>query len=354
MNESSRPLAGPVSRRNLLRTAAIGGTALALGPALAASGLGSKALGQSASGEDHSNEEYVLVGFVVTIDYWKGPKAGLAAAGRDLGVKTTFTGPETFDVTAQVDAINQVVARNPAGLIILPADSLAVQDAIGKAIAAGIPVITTEQGFVPDGKELGYLGFDRAAAGARGARYIAERVTGPGTIAALVDDASAQAMRDGLKGFQDELAVLAPDLKVVVGVDNADPEYGTTVASQLIQANPDLKGFMAIDTSGGPSAARAAKETGRSDLVIVAGGLNEYNSEVWPLIESGEIGAGIVASAFMEQYLAVQYLFNLNRKAIAGLDWRAHPEITVIPRFTDVGNYLVDSSNVATLQAIGG
>ena len=353
MSEPTGSFDRPVSRRKLLRSAAVGSTALALGPALAATGLVPRALGQS-SGEDHSNEEYVLVGFIVTIDYWKGPKAGLEAAGRDLGVKTTFTGPETFDVTAQVDAINQVIGRKPAGLIILPADSLAVQDAIGSAIAAGIPVLTTEQGFVPDGKELGYLGFDRAAAGAKGARYIAEHVTGPGTIAALVYDASAQAMRDGLKGFQDELAALAPDLKVVVGVDNADPEFGTTVARPMLLANPAIKGFMAIDTTGGPSAARAAREAGRSDLVIVAGGLNEYNSDVWPFIESGEIGAGIVASAFMEQYLAVQYLFNLNRKAIAGIDWRANPEIGVVPRNTEVGSYVVDINNVAAMKAIGG
>ena len=56
----------------------------------------------------------------------------------------------------------------------------------------------------------------------------------------------------------------------------------------------------------------------------------------------------------MEQYLAVQYLFNLNRKAIAGIDWRANPEIGVVPRNTEVGSYVVDINNVAAMKAIGG
>lgn len=348
----------PISRRGLVKGALVGGAALTLSPlagAYAAAAWVRPEGATSADGTwqqgDFSDEEYVAVGFILGIDYWKGPRAGLERASQVLGVKTSLVGPEAVDQASQNDIILQVIETRPAGLIVLPLDPAGADVAVQAAMEAGIPTMTCLQGYIPSGHQIGYLGFDRASAGALGAQLIASRVQGPGTVAALVYDPSVAAMQEGLAGFQEELARLAPDLSVVVGVDNADPEYGTTVAGQLIQANPDLKAFMSIDTSGGPSAARALAEAGRSDVIVVAGGMGDYSTEIWPLIENGQVLAAICEPASLDFFLQVQYLYNLNRQ-VTGIDWRANPAVRVIPAYTDTGSFIIDQSNVAVMKAL--
>jgi ribose transport system substrate-binding protein len=334
-----------IDRRTVIKGGLFGGASLATASLLAACQQQNTSATSSGRG-DYSHEEYVMVGAALTIDYWKGPRTGFLGAGKDLGVKTTIVGPSSFDQAAQVDVMNQVIARKPAGIVILPVIPTAVEDVIKKARDAGIPSISMLNGDNPGGSHLGYIGFDRAEAAATGARLIASRVSGAGTVAALVFNASVPSMIDGLRGFKDELGRLNPALNVVVGVDKADPEYGTTIASQMIQAHPDLKAFMAIDTSGGPSAARALKENGKTGIPVIGGGLGEYSTEAWPLIQSGALTAAICDPSYDEFYLAVQYLFNLNRN-VGGVDWHKHKDIHMaVPRYTNVGTFVVDKSNL--------
>jgi ABC-type sugar transport system substrate-binding protein len=438
--------ARPISRRTIMRGALAGAGAVALSPL---AGAYAAAVGRPTSrsvgrlGDQEAPEEYVAVGFILGIDYWKGPRAGLDRAAELFGVKTSLVGSDQADQAAQNDIIHQVIQTKPAGLIVLPLDPagvdtavqaameagiptmtclnghnetghqigyvgfdraeagamgadiiaslvsgpgtvaalvfdasvpamqaglkgfqdrlaalnpelevvVGVDTAVKAAMDAGIPTMTCLNGYNETGSQIGYLGFDRAKAGALGAQIIAGKVTGPGTVAALVFDPSVPAMQAGLKGFTDELAKLAPDLKVVTGVDNADPEFGTTVAGQLIQANPDLKAFMSIDTSGGPSAARALAEAGRTDVVVVAGGMGDHSTEVWPLIENGQVAAAIVEPSSLDFFQQVQYLYNLNRQ-VSNIDWRAHPEIRVVPAYTDMGSFIVDTSNVDVMKAL--
>jgi ABC-type sugar transport system substrate-binding protein len=345
--------ARPISRRTIMRGALAGAGAVALSPL---AGAYAAAVGRPTSrsvgrlGDQEAPEEYVAVGFILGIDYWKGPRAGLDRAAELFGVKTSLVGSDQADQAAQNDIIHQVIQTKPAGLIVLPLDPAGVDTAVQAAMEAGIPTMTCLNGHNETGHQIGYVGFDRAEAGAMGADIIASLVSGPGTVAALVFDASVPAMQAGLKGFQDRLAALNPELEVVVGVDNADPEFGTTVCGQLIQAHPDLKAFMSIDTSGGPSAARALAEAGRDDVVVIAGGMGDYSTEVWPLIENGQVRAAICEPSSLDFIQQVQYLLNLDRQ-VSGFDWRANPGIRVVPPYTNMGSFIVDQSNVAVMKA---
>lgn len=345
-----------VSRRRVVTGALTGAGAMALAPWASAYAA---AYGRPTAGIDgrlsqqEAEAEYVAVGFILGIDYWKGPRAGLERAAELFGVKTSLVGSDQADQATQNDIIHQVIETKPAGLIVLPLDPAGVDTAVQAAMEAGIPTMTCLNGYNATGHQIGYLGFDRAEAGAMGADLIASQVTGPGTVAALVFDASVPAMQAGLEGFTARLAELNPELEVVVGVDNADPEFGTTVAGQLIQAYPDLKAFMAIDTSGGPSAARALAEAGRTDVVVIAGGMGDYSTEVWPLIENGQVFAAICEPSSLDFIQQVQYLLNLNQQ-VSGFDWRVNPEIRVLPQYTNMGSFIVDKSNVGVMIAHSG
>jgi ABC-type sugar transport system substrate-binding protein len=342
----------PISRRGIVKGALAGAGAMALTPLAsayaAAYGGPAHRLSGRTSQADTSDQSYVTVGFILGIDYWKGPRAGLDQAAKLFNVKTSLVGPDTADQAAQNDIINQVIQTKPSGMIVLPLDPAGVDTAVQAAMEAGIPTMTCLNGYNETGHQIGYVGFDRASAGAMGADLIASQVSGAGTVAALVFDASVPAMQAGLAGFQDRLKQLNPDLGVVVGVDQADPEVGTTVCGQLIQAHPDLKAFMSIDTSGGPSAARALAEAGRTDVTVIAGGMGDYSTEVWPLIQSGQVFAAICEPSSLDFIQQVNYLYNLNQQ-VSGFDWYTNPTIRVVPQYTNMGSFVVDKSNVQVM-----
>lgn len=297
------------------------------------------------------NGLYPVVGILTTASYWNGPKAALAFAEKHYGVKTSFSGTTGVNDADLVTIIEELIPRKPKGLMIEPADPADVQDVIGKAKAAGIPSIIVNAAFFPHGEQIGYVGFSRKEAAALGAEVIAHSVSAStGTVVAMVFSASAVAMVDALQGFKAAMAQLKPNLKILEVVDNADITYGTRIMTETLTSHPDVVAVMGLDTTGGQSAANAVTTLGRKDVTIVAGGLDESQTEYWPLIESGVVRAGILSSSFEQFWVSMQYLVNLNGDVIDGIDWRKYPSVRVVPENTDLGSFVLDKTNISAVD----
>jgi ribose transport system substrate-binding protein len=341
--------AGTLTRGDLLKRSAVAGLALTAAGGITAAGASAASAGVAAA--DKAKDLYVVVGILTTASYWNGPKAALKVAAKKMGVNTLFTGTTGLNDADIVKIVEQILPRKPKGLMIEPADPHAVQDVIGKARARGIPSMIVNAADVPGGTQVGYLGFSRQSAAALAADVVAKNVKGKGgTVAALVFDASAVAMVDALAGFKAELKKKRPDLKVIEAVDKADAGYATTLCSQLITAHHDLKAIASLDTVGGQAAANAIKAARKKDIVVVAGGLDESQTQYWPLIESGYVTAGILSSSFEQFYVSMQYLTNLNSRVIDGINWQKHPEIRVVPEYTDLGSFVIDKKNLSVVK----
>lgn len=348
-----------VSRRRILQAGLLATGALGLSALAACSGTKAdaqtsvrSASGSAAAGVPDPNVEglYAVVGILTTASYWNGPKAALKRAEADFGITTSFGGTTGLDDADIVSAVQQIIPKKPKGLLIEPADPTAVQDVIKEALAKGIPSLIVNAAYLPDGAQAGYIGFSRQEAAALGAQVIADKVKGAGTVVAMVFDASAQAMTDALAGFKEAMAKLKPDLKILEVVDKADMQYATTLMTQTFNSHDDIVAVMSLDTLGGQAAATAAKESGKTDIVIVAGGLDESQSQYWPLIESGAIAAGICSSSFEQFYVGLQYLVNLQSRVIDNIDWQKYPDIRVLPKNTDLGSFVITKDNLAAVK----
>lgn len=73
-------------------------------------------------------------------------KKGVEQAGKDLGVKVEFVGPEKFDVVAEGQLIEAAIAKKPDGLFVSLADCDALKPMVQDARAAGIPVMSFNAG----------------------------------------------------------------------------------------------------------------------------------------------------------------------------------------------------------------
>src|SRR5690606_23236197 len=86
-------------------------------------------------------EKYVMVNFLTGIDYWKNVLKGFEDAAAHLGVSIEYKGSTQYDVQEQIIVLEQVIARKPVGIALSAMDSEALNDAINKAVEAGIPVV---------------------------------------------------------------------------------------------------------------------------------------------------------------------------------------------------------------------
>src|SRR5579875_3132799 len=106
-----------------------------------------------------SGELYVYLANVTQVPFWIDQKHALEDAGKYLGVQTEFTGPTTADPQAEAAALDQIIARHPAGIMVFPPDSKTLIAGINRAVDSGIPVITMI-GDVPDSKRFTHIGID--------------------------------------------------------------------------------------------------------------------------------------------------------------------------------------------------
>ena len=66
--------------------------------------------------KDNMDQEYVIVSIVSTHPFWNDLKNGAQDAADDLGVKFSYVGPAGFDVEGQVQAMEQILIKKPAGI----------------------------------------------------------------------------------------------------------------------------------------------------------------------------------------------------------------------------------------------
>src|SRR5262245_41471020 len=86
--------------------------------------------------------------------FWDVVKNGAEAAGKQYGVKGSYQGDG--DAGKQPQLIDQAVSQKVDGLVVSMANPDALKEAIGKAVAAKIPVITINSG-LDKSKEFGAI-----------------------------------------------------------------------------------------------------------------------------------------------------------------------------------------------------
>lgn len=213
---------------------------------------------------------YVFLPKSLNNPYWVDARKGMEDAAAKLGVEAKFLGPDTDDAAAQVAIFDSILATNPAGIAISPNDPASVKDNIAKATAAGIPVIAWD-GPVPDSDVLGYIGTDNVAAGESAGEALAEAIGNEGKVAVVIGSLSAVNLNQRLEGVKKALAK-HPDITIVATEESGESVATAQSSSEtILQANPDLAGFIGIGGSDLPGIAGALKSGNKCGEIKAVG-----------------------------------------------------------------------------------
>lgn len=314
-----------ISRRRFMQASALASTGAALGLG------GLPALAHSPRRQE--DQEYVYLSIVTQVPFWVDHQQALTDAGALLGVKTTFTGPVDFNVTAQAQQLDELVARRPSGIVIFLGDADAMTPGINRAVDDGIPVVLVISD-APASKRYCHLGIDGVAAGRVGGEMLAQAIGGKGKV--ILGTFPSPNVLDRVKGYEQIFAEKYPEIEVVEVVDDkADPAYAPEAYAAAITANPDVVGIGGTDGDSGKGAAIAVRDAGRvGDIKIVA---MDRNEDMLDEIEAGVIYGSVVQKSYMEMYLAVHLLYWLHNDLLKVLpDWRA-AGVNILPDQVQTG-----------------
>jgi len=310
---------------------------------------GKKESGAAQAGTERAapkeKRHYYYIGAVNAHPYFLDAFLGVEYAKQRLGVDITVLGPNDYDMTAMVAAIEQTIPKKPDGILTMCWDSTPVP-AIKKAMAAGIPVITMFTD-VTDSGALCYIGLDNYQSGVVTGQELLKRGGNKGKLGLIMNagasntEAKKAGALDALKGSGWEVVVQAED--------QANTEVAIEAAKSMFNAHPDLDGVLGLDSSSGTGIGRAIEELGidASGMTIVVHDREDVTLEY---IEKGIIDATIEAKTALPPYLAVYLLEDYNDRKqatdvpISADNWESG--VASLPRFIYVGAVIIDQSNV--------
>ena len=156
-------------RRNFLKSAAAAGMGLA-----GASAFGQQSAAPAAVGlHGKSSDVYVMNVMVSGVEYWFPVYEMMKQLGRELGVKTRYSGTPEYDVNKQLASFEQELARKPAGILLHPMNPDPFIEPINRAVAMGIPVVTFAADS-PNSKRSSFITSDNDREGSQAADAIAK------------------------------------------------------------------------------------------------------------------------------------------------------------------------------------
>ena len=327
-----------------LKYAAVVGTALIV----MAAGCGSskKAAPSTTAGGGGQTTVSVTEGQKVTICvithgdggvFWSVFQKGAERAGKDLGITVRYIGSVNTG-TKQAADINQCVTDKVDGLAVSLADPTAVKSAVLAAVAAGIPVVTTNSGSDLY-KQFGaftHIGQDEFIAGAgagekfqaAGMKHILcakQEQTNTGL------DSRCKGMKSTFKGAYDEMTTSG---------DKSGKQQAEVKAK--LDSLKDVDAVFGVGPVIAHDAAAAAKELGRT---IMVGGV-DLSTDILKDISSGAVAFTIDQQQYLQGYVSVLalYLDATNKNTLGG-----GLPINTGPGFVDKSN----ADAVAKLVAAG-
>jgi len=244
--------------------------------------------------------------------FWSVFQKGAEDAGKMLGITVKYQGSNNTG-TDQAAMINQAVADGVDGLAVSLADPDAVRDAVKAAVAAGIPLVTTNSGSNLY-KEFGaftHIGQDEFTAGA-GAGDKFNEAGAKVLLCAKQEQTNTglDARCDGAKStFKGKFLTPITTSGDASGKQQADMKAA-------IDADPSIDAVFGVGPVIAHDSAAAAKELGRT---VTVGGV-DLSPDLLKDIESGDVLFTIDQQQYLQGYISVValYLNVTNQNTLGG------------------------------------
>ena len=225
-------------------------------------------------------------------------------AAEEYGVELkVLTSPREIDIDKQIELIRQVTADKPDVMILSAADYDRCAEATEEAIAAGIGVVAIDTDVNAAGRAC-FVGSNSYEIGLEMGRAMASYLPEGGKVAVIQHMLTTTTGIERTRGVLDALNE-AGNIEILGSFccDNST-EQAQTITTELLSADPEIRGFVCTNEVCNVGAANALVELGMGGRVYVVGCDNSQRQIQF--LEQNIIQAIVTQRPFNMGYMAVQ------------------------------------------------
>lgn len=271
-----------------------------------------------------------------TSAYWQIVFAGARQAGKDLNVNVPELGAQSeSDINGEITILENAVAEKPAGVVIAPTQFKAlgqpVDEAAKKAPIIGIDSAADSKAFTS------FLTTDNVQGGRIAADGMADAIKAKygkaeGDVALITHLPGVGSLEARNQGFKEELAAKYPGLKLVADkVSDGNATTGLNIMTDLITANPDLRGVFADNLIQCQGASQAIAENKKGDTIKLV--CFDADEKLVGYLKDGVIAALLLQDPYRMGYDGVKTALAVSKGE-------------KVPAFVDTGANLVTKANM--------
>ncbi|WP_049569664.1 sugar ABC transporter substrate-binding protein [Nonomuraea sp. SBT364] len=230
--------------------------------------------------------------------FWDVVKNGAEAAGKQYGASVTYQGDS--DPAKQSQLIDQAVSAKADGVVVSMANPDALRESIGKAVAAGIPVVTINSG-ADASKAMGaitHVGQSEDVAGRGAGEQL--KAAGVTKLLCVIHEAGNVGLDQRCKGAEETLGGTVERLQVDIG-NLADV---TSKVAAKLQSDQQVNGVLALNPAVAVAARDAIRDAGSQAKLATF----DLSADVVTAIGAGEILFAVDQQQYLQGYLPIVFL----------------------------------------------
>jgi rhamnose transport system substrate-binding protein len=280
--------------RTMRLTASLGLAALLTLTACGQGSGGSASSGGSGSGSSGDNNyKIAFVPKLQGIPYFEAMNTGGKKACQELGCTWLYQGPVEADPAAQADIVRSYIQQGVDALIVAPNDPDSMAPLLKQAADAGIKVATSDTDAPDSVRQVFVSQASTEGIGQALTDALMDAMGGKGKYAIVSCGQTAENLNSWIEVQKTYTAQKYPDAQIVDTVyAGEDQAAATQMATDLMNAHPDLTGLVGECTSSAPGVAQAVRDAGRIGQVFTVG-LGTPKSML-PYLQDGSSSASIL------------------------------------------------------------
>lgn len=284
---------------------------------------------------------FVFVNHVITNPFFQPTQYGIQDACTLLNCTSQWTGSKTSIVPEMVNALNTAVSGKADGIAVSVVDTKAFKDPVGKALDAGIPVVSyNADGAVgnPGSDRLAYVGQDLFVSGQQVGTKLAGLMKGPADVVGFIATPGALNIQPRIDGAKDALQKSGKLKSFKAVTTGAETPQEISTIDAYVQAHTDITAYLSVDGGSTEGLGDAITKHNLKSKGVVAGGF-DLEPKTLEAIKAGNLDFTVDQQPYLQGFLPVLQLFLY--KLSGGL---------VAPSDTNTGLKFVDKASVASYQ----
>ena len=194
-----------------------------------------------------------------------------------------YTSNNAEEMTAQLDDLKTWGANAVVAFPQWQGMEVPIQNAIDE----GITVVNFD--IKIDAKGIYLVTGDNESMGVESAKYIVDKIGKTGTVVALPVPTSGSVSELRMKGFNETIKEIAPDMKVIEYATAFTREDGLKDFTDILAAQPQIDAVFSLDDETSIGVLQAIADQKREDIKVITGGggMQEYfkmmpeNEKIW-------------------------------------------------------------------------